>query len=95
MKQAIHPKYFQAKVSCACGNTFTVGSTVPEIKVDICNQCHPFFTGKQKYIDTAGRIDRFKARLKQTELKKVSPKSPEITDKELPAEKADADSPEA
>ena len=60
MKGKIHPKYHQAKVTCACGNTWTVGSTVKEIRVEICSACHPFFTGKQKLIDTAGRIEKFK-----------------------------------
>lgn len=75
MKPDIHPEYYQAKVTCACGNAFTVGSTLPEIKVEICSNCHPFFTGKQKFIDTAGRIDRFKARMKQAEVKKVTKKA--------------------
>lgn len=59
MKKDIHPKYYQAKVTCSCGNTFTVGSTKPQIQVDICSACHPFFTGKQKYIDAEGRVERF------------------------------------
>jgi large subunit ribosomal protein L31 len=63
MKSDIHPTYYKdAKVSCACGNKFTVGSTRPEIKVEICSACHPFYTGKGKLIDTAGRAERFKAR---------------------------------
>ncbi len=76
MKQGIHPEYHQAKVTCACGNTFVVGSTTPEIKVEICNNCHPFFTGQQKFIDTAGRLERFKARVQQAELKKVTKSAP-------------------
>lgn len=64
MKKDIHPKYFpQAKVSCACGQTFTVGSTMPEIQVEICSACHPFYTGKQKLLDTAKRVDKFTKRL--------------------------------
>ena len=63
MKTDIHPKYNEkAKVKCVCGNTFTVGSTKPEIDVEICYNCHPFYTGKEKLIDTAGKVDRFKAR---------------------------------
>ncbi len=63
MKKDIHPKYYpKAKVTCACGNAFTVGATVPEIKVEICSKCHPFFTGREQLIDTAGRVERFKAR---------------------------------
>ena len=60
MKAKIHPKYYIAKVTCACGNSWFVGSTVSEIKVDICSACHPFFTGKQKMLDTAGRVEKFK-----------------------------------
>jgi len=63
MKKDIHPKYYEkTKASCACGNTFTVGSTVPEIKVEICSKCHPFYTGREQLIDTAGRVEKFKAR---------------------------------
>ena len=63
MKKDIHPPYYpEAKVSCACGNKFTVGSTKPDIKVEICSACHPFYTGKGKLIDTAGRAERFRAR---------------------------------
>ena len=60
MKKDIHPKYDYSTASCACGATFEVGSTKENIKVEICSQCHPFFTGKQKLVDSAGRIDRFK-----------------------------------
>ena len=60
MKPEIHPKYFQASVTCACGNRFVTGATVKELKVDICSACHPFYTGKQKIVDTAGRVERFK-----------------------------------
>ncbi len=60
MKKGIHPKYYQAKVTCACGNTWTVGSTRPEFHLDLCSACHPFFTGKQKMVDTAGRVEKFR-----------------------------------
>ncbi len=60
MKKEIHPKYIRSTASCACGATFEVGSTKENIKVEICSKCHPFFTGKQKLVDSAGRIDRFK-----------------------------------
>ena len=60
MKQGIHPKYTQTAVTCACGNTFETRSTAAKIEVEICSQCHPFYTGKQKLIDTAGRVERFK-----------------------------------
>ncbi len=63
MKDKLHPKYFPAaKVTCGCGNTFTTGSTKESIHVEICSQCHPFYTGKQSLIDTAGRVERFKER---------------------------------
>jgi large subunit ribosomal protein L31 len=60
MKTDIHPLYFTATVKCACGNTFQTRSTKAEIHLDICSACHPFFTGKQKLIDTAGRVERFR-----------------------------------
>jgi len=59
MKQAIHPTYNQANVRCACGATFTTGSTLTEINVEVCNKCHPAYTGVQKFVDTKGKIDRF------------------------------------
>lgn len=59
MKQGIHPQYKVATVTCACGNTFTTRSLKEEIHVEICSQCHPFFTGKQKIVDTGGRVERF------------------------------------
>jgi large subunit ribosomal protein L31 len=64
MKQNIHPKYFEkATVRCACGNTFNVGSTKEFIEVEICSKCHPFYTGKEKMIDTMGRVEKFNKRL--------------------------------
>jgi large subunit ribosomal protein L31 len=61
VKQAIHPEYHTTKVVCACGNEFETGSTKQEtLKVEICSNCHPFFTGKQKFVDSGGRVDRFK-----------------------------------
>jgi large subunit ribosomal protein L31 len=62
MKDGIHPKYVETKITCGCGNSFVTRSTKPEMKVDICNACHPFYTGKLKYLDTAGRIERFKTK---------------------------------
>ena len=59
MKPDIHPKYVNATVHCACGETWQTRSTKPEIRLEICSSCHPFFTGKQKLIDTAGRVERF------------------------------------
>jgi len=60
VKEGIHPTYHKAVVKCACGNTFETGSTKEELRVEICSACHPFFTGKQKLIDSGGRVDRFK-----------------------------------
>lgn len=60
MKQGIHPKYEVATVTCACGNTFQTGSVKKNLRVEICSECHPYFTGKQKFVDTGGRVDRFK-----------------------------------
>lgn len=60
MKKDIHPKYFDTQVRCGCGNTFTTRSTQKELKIDICSECHPFYTGKLKYVDSAGRIEKFK-----------------------------------
>jgi len=67
MKAKIHPKYYpEARIICACGNSYTTGSTSPELKVDICSQCHPFYTGEQRIVDTAGQVDRFMKRLERT-----------------------------
>ena len=60
MKEGIHPEYFETTVRCACGETFTTGSTKKELRVDICSKCHPFFTRKQKFVDTGGRVEKFK-----------------------------------
>ena len=69
MKANLHPTWYpETKVVCACGNAFTTGSTLPEIRVEICNACHPFFTGAQKFVDTLGQVDRF---IKKTESSKV------------------------
>lgn len=59
MKEKIHPDYNTATVTCACGETFETGSTKKQLKVELCSKCHPFFTGKQKFVDTGGRVDRF------------------------------------
>lgn len=64
MRKGIHPKYEEATVICACGNTFKTKSTVKDIHVEICSSCHPFFTGKQTLVDTAGRIEKFKNKFK-------------------------------
>jgi large subunit ribosomal protein L31 len=64
MKSAIHPKYHEVTVTCACGETFKTRSTNPELRLEICSKCHPFFTGRQKLIDSAGRVERFEKRYK-------------------------------
>ncbi len=66
MKKDIHPEYYKATVHCACGNDFETGSTLKEIKVEICSKCHPFFTGKQKLVDSAGRVERFRTKYAQS-----------------------------
>ena len=60
MQKTIHPKYYETTVSCACGNKFKTRSTKKNIRIEICSKCHPFFTGKQKLVDTAGRVERFR-----------------------------------
>jgi len=68
MKKEIHPKYNdKSKVTCACGNSFSVGSTQDKINIELCSDCHPFYTGKQKLVDTAGRVDKFKQRAAKKE----------------------------
>ncbi|MFQ5514176.1 MAG: 50S ribosomal protein L31 [Myxococcota bacterium] len=65
MKPGIHPEYQTAQVHCACGNEFVTRSTVPEIRVEICSACHPFYTGKQKLVDSAGKVERFRRRYRK------------------------------
>lgn len=73
MKTNTHPKWYSdAVVTCACGNTFTVGATVPQIKVEVCSNCHPFYTGQMKYLDTAGRVEAFKSRQASATGKSIS-----------------------
>lgn len=72
MKATIHPQYFDdAQVVCSCGNRFTVGSTKPEIHIELCDNCHPFYTGQQRFVDTASRIERFKMKQTQAQPQKV------------------------
>lgn len=79
MKKDIHPKYFKnAKVTCACGNEFATGSTVEHIKTEICSLCHPYYTGKQKLVDTARRVEKFAERLAK---KSTAPKKAKATKK--------------
>jgi large subunit ribosomal protein L31 len=65
MKEGIHPQYNKVQVTCACGSTFESGSTKKEIRVEICSNCHPFFTGKQRIVDSGGQVDKFKKRLEK------------------------------
>ena len=98
MKAKIHPKTFDTKVSCACGAAFTSEGTVPEIRVEICSACHPFFTGRQKFVDTAGRVEKFQAkygtsvpkREKKPKEKPLGKKVTAVTDDAEPQAPADA-----
>jgi len=74
MKEKVHPNYYVATVTCACGNSFVTRSTKKEIKLEICHACHPFFTGKQRLVDTAGRVERFQKRFAKTAGKTVARK---------------------
>jgi large subunit ribosomal protein L31 len=86
MKKDIHPKYYpKAKVTCACGNSFTTGSTEKELKVELCSMCHPFFTGQQKIVDTARRVEKFKERMAKRE--KTQKKGKTVKRKEKDAKK--------
>jgi len=79
MKKDIHPKYFDANVECACGARFKVGATKEKMAVEICGRCHPFYTGKEKIVDAAGRVEKFKSR--QTKIKPKTAKKPRIRKK--------------
>ncbi len=75
MKEKIHPQYnSESKVSCACGNTFVTGSTMPEVKTELCSACHPFYTGKQKLVDTARRVEKFQIKTTKVKADLVSKK---------------------
>jgi large subunit ribosomal protein L31 len=91
MKAKIHPDYFTATVTCACGNTFQVGSTKETIRVEICSNCHPFYTGKQNLVDTAGRVDRFKEMMAKKSKLVEAKKAEEVAKKAAKAEKAKAE----
>ena len=87
MKKGIHPDYMDCVVTCACGNQFTTGSTLAEIKVEICSNCHPFFTGEQKYVDTLGRVERFKQKQAKVKGKKCLKKALRLAQKRRQEEK--------
>ncbi|MEA2020409.1 MAG: 50S ribosomal protein L31 [Patescibacteria group bacterium] len=83
MKEDLHPKYYpEAKVTCACGNKFTLGSTKPELEVEVCFACHPFYTGKSKFIDSEGRVEKFERKRKEAELREKEEKEREKKEKE-------------
>ncbi|MBU1167143.1 50S ribosomal protein L31 [Patescibacteria group bacterium] len=88
MKKKIHPKYFETEVTCACGNAYKVGSTVEKINVEICSMCHPFYTGKQKLVDTAGMVDKFKEKMEKAKSMQEKALKAKI-DKKKKAEKKD------
>lgn len=94
MKTSIHPDVHTAKVSCACGNSFETRSTIEEISVEVCSNCHPFFTGKQKIVDTAGRVDKFKAAREAAEKAKAEA-AERAKKKSVKAEKEDSTENEA
>ncbi|NND85602.1 MAG: 50S ribosomal protein L31 [Acidimicrobiia bacterium] len=77
MKSDIHPDYRAAEVVCSCGNTFTTKSTAGDMHVELCNECHPFFTGRQKLVDTGGRVERFRRRYEGAEIKSSKRKKAE------------------
>ena len=97
MKPEIHPKYYDAKVRCAYGHEFVVGSTQKEIRLDICSKCHPFFTGKQKYVDTAGRVDKYFRKYGEDAQRKFKKKKKklEMTEEEIARELETAGAEEA
>jgi large subunit ribosomal protein L31 len=86
MKQGIHPNYVETKVTCSCGNTFTTRSIKEELHVELCNQCHPFYTGKQKLVDTGGRVERFQK--KYARKGAAAPTAPEADAAPVPADQA-------
>ncbi len=83
MKSGIHPQYMTTKVTCACGSSFETRSTRKDVKLEICSACHPFFTGQQKFVDAAGRVERFKKRFESTEGKTIVRKSEKAPVKKL------------
>lgn len=92
MKEGIHPEWYpQAKVICACGNSWTVGSTKPEIRTDVCSECHPFFTGEQRIVDSGGQVERFLKKLERREKKmaEIERRKKRRSSPELPVEELD------
>ncbi len=95
MKATGHPTYYQAVVTCACGNTFTVGSTKQRIDVEICAKCHPFFTGEMRFVDTMGRVERFQKTMAQNQGKKYVSKKVSKLAKKQAEEAAEAARPKS
>lgn len=96
MKKGIHPAWYpEAKVSCSCGNSFTLGSTSEEIHVEICSKCHPFYTGEMKFIDTAGRVERFKNKQQSVDPSKVLKKRERLLLKRQEEERKEAERPKS
>ena len=95
MKKGIHPKYVEAKVVCVCGNTFKTGSTKPSLRVELCSKCHPFFTGQQRIVDTAGRVERFleRASRKAARGREVAQASETAEAREKPEESGEQEAP--
>lgn len=92
MKKDIHPTYQQnAKITCSCGAVFDVGSTMSSINVEICSQCHPYYTGKEKLLDTAGRVDKFKARMAVAQQHKKDLEQKKLKNKARKEDKKDSD----
>jgi large subunit ribosomal protein L31 len=88
MKQGIHPNYVETRVTCSCGNTFTTRSIKEELHVELCNQCHPFYTGKQKLVDTGGRVERFQKKYARSDATRPAEPRPEAEAAPAPAEQA-------
>jgi large subunit ribosomal protein L31 len=95
MKTDIHPDYVECQVHCSCGNEFTTRSTVPSLRVELCSECHPFFTGKQKLVDTGGRVDRFNRRLAKKSAPAKGAKTKGAATKDTEADQAEKATAEA
>lgn len=90
MKKDIHPEFFEnCKVTCACGNTFTTGSVLKEIRVELCNKCHPFYTGKQKFVDTARRVEKFQERAEKKSAAAATRKGKKVKKVSVAAKKSE------
>ena len=88
MKASIHPTYYpDTKVTCSCGQSFELGSTLQTIQVDICSKCHPFFTGEMRFVDTQGRVERFQAKMKQAETRLKEAKAKKLQNKQIEKER--------